>query len=336
LFSFNLLEEQQVAGLASLGRVGAAVSSGSESLSGYAGATFEREGSVIDAFARQRVHARAMARAQLSSAAALSLRAHWMDGTTPLILPLFPALRWQGLIAFGPRASWPELVRLPEPERDISRRGLSILATWRPKRWLSGSMLTGLDYSIGRDMYIRTNSFDGRTTSYAEYVRQSRHDFTGRADVQASYALGSSLRARTTALIDLVEERRRDVYEEGAWTPDGITASTFMQVGHDQDIAGLAMEQELSAGDRATVRFGLRHEDVDLWGGYGWKTPWYPHTSFVWLASKDDAGVLGAIRLRAAYGKTGTIPSTDHLRFAVFQPVTSLGPTQEPLERKAG
>jgi outer membrane receptor protein involved in Fe transport len=333
--SFNLLEEEQVAGLASLGRLGASVSSGSESLSGYAGATFEKEGSVIDAFARQRVYARAMARAQLSSAAELSFRAHWMDGTTPLIVPIFPALRWQGLIAFGPRASWPELLRLPEPERDISRRGLSILATWRARGWLSGTVLSGLEYSTGTDSYVRTSSFNGTTTSYGEYVRQRRHDFTGRADVQASYTIGSHLRARTTALVDLVEERRRDVYADGAWTPDGLSASTFMQLGHDQDIAGLAMEQEISASDRAIVRFGLRHEDVDLWGGYGWKTPWYPHASFAWLASKDDAGLLGPIRFRAAYGKTGKIPSTEHLLFAVFQPVTPLEPGREPLERKA-
>jgi outer membrane receptor protein involved in Fe transport len=326
--SFNPLEDEDVVGLASLGRVGGSVSSGSEALAGYVGATFEREGSVIDAFARQRVHARGTARAQLSATADLSLHAHWMEGATPLTVSRFPSLRSQGLIAFHSSTLWPGLVRYPEPERDLSRRGLSVVATWRATRWLRGSVLTGLDYSSGTDSYARSDSFNGEAFTYSEYVRQRRHDFTGRADVEATYSVGSLLRARTTALVDLVEERRRDVYEESVRNSSGSSSHTFMQRGDDQDIAGLAMAQEITAGDRARLRLALRHEDVDSWQGFGWKTPWYPHASLAWMVSKDDGGLLGGIRLRGVYGKTGAIPSLDHLFFV-------LPPGVEPLERKA-
>src|SRR5688572_1304961 len=55
--SFNPLEDEGVVGLASLARVGASIASGSDLLAWSGGATFEREGSVTDDFARQRVHA---------------------------------------------------------------------------------------------------------------------------------------------------------------------------------------------------------------------------------------------------------------------------------------
>lgn len=62
--SFNPLEDEGIVGVASLARVGGSVASGSDLFAWSGGATLEREGSVTDEFARQRVHVRGTARAR--------------------------------------------------------------------------------------------------------------------------------------------------------------------------------------------------------------------------------------------------------------------------------
>lgn len=325
--SFNPLEDEGIVGVASLARVGGSVTSGSDMLAWSGGATFEREGSATDDFARQRVHVRAAARARLTGSGELSLRGHWMEGSTPLTSSVVTSVRQQGLIQ-SPFVTWTGFTRYPERERDMSRRGLSLVAAWRATPWLRGTIESGLDYSSGRDSHERTFSFGGSTATSREYVRQRRHDFTGRAHAEATYPLGSSLNGRTKAVLELVEHRRTDRYETESRTSDGLYAGEFLRTSDDQNITGIAMEQEISAGDRAAVRLALRHEDLDTFG-LGWKTPWYPHASLVLVAMKDDAGMVGGLRFRVAYGKAGAMPSFDAGRFVI------LPPWAEPIERKA-
>lgn len=325
--SFNPLEDEGIVGVASLARAGASVASGSDLLAWSGGATFEREGSVTDDVARQRVHVRGAARARITGGGLLSLRAHWMEGSTPLTSSVFTSVRQQGLIQ-SPSATWAGFAPYPEPERDMSRRGLSLVADWRATSWLRGTIESGLDYSSGTDSHELTFSLAGATTISREYVRQRRHDFTGRAQAEATYGLGASINGRTTAVVELVEHRRTDRYETESRTSDGVYAGEFLLSTHDQNIAGIAMEQEISAGHRATARLALRHEDLD-WFGFGWKTPWYPHASLVLIAMKDDRGMLGGLRFRVAYGKAGAMPSMDAGRLVI------LPPWAQPIERKA-
>jgi hypothetical protein len=326
--SFNPLEDEDLLRRAPLARLGGSVASGSEMLAWHGAATYERVGSVTSGAARDRAYVRAATRMRTSSATELSLRAHWMEGVDRLRGDFGIPMRQQALFPYSGSTSWPGFTAFPEPEHELSRRGVSLFANWRATPWLRGTILTGVDRSSGRDGFEFVDTTGGATLTYVEHVRQRRNDFTGRADIEATYGIGASLRARTTALIELAEHRRRDASEYEARSSSGAAEWRFFWLHADQDIAGLAIGQEILHGGRGALRLALRHEDLNTFG-YGWKTPWYPHASAAWVAMADDDGLLGGVKFHAAYGKAGALPSLDHLLFRALP----LG--APPLERKA-
>ena len=324
--SFNPIESEGIITPASLMRLGGSVVSGSELLAWSAGATLEREGSVTDELGRQRMFARGAARARISDGASLSLRVHWMESETPLTISTFDTFREQALIEGRPAAEWPGFIPFPEPERDLSRRGLSLSADWRATPWLRGTVFTGLDHSAGTSGYQYVTLFNGEQQTIIGYMRERRRDFVAQASVAAEYGIGSALRARAVAHVDLVEHRRSD-RSERHFSSGGASAGEMRFMRISQDVAGLALEHQIAAGERAVLRLGMRLEDVHGDFGLRWKTPWFPHASFFWSVAKRT-GLVGDVRLRAAYAKIGALPSTDHLAFVV------LPPWGTPLERK--
>ena len=303
--TFNPLEDEGIVSAASLARVGGSVSAGTDLLAWTAGATFERRGSVTDDVRTQRIHARGAVRARISGNAELSLRGHWMDGGVPLLAsPWRTSLRAQALLNnFRPGDTWIGFTRIPEPERNISRRGISLHGAWRTADWLRGDIVAGLDYSAATDLTQFGPTTGTPSLAYSEYVRQKRHDFTGRASVEASYPLGL-FRARTIAFAEVFEHRRDDWFESPAGSSDPFRQAWLY---NDQAATGLVMQQEFTA-DRAALRLGIRHEDLTAGNGDGWKTPWYPHIDVSLIPVRGRLGVLSDLRLHVAYGKAGGLP----------------------------
>lgn len=317
--SFNPIESEDIISPASLMRVGGSVVSGSELLAWSGGATLEREGSVTDELGRQRVFVRGAARAKISSAASLSLRVHWMDSETPFTISTFDTFREQALIKGWPAEEWPGFIRFAEPERDLSRRGLSLSAEWRATPWLRGSLFTGLDHSAGSSGYENTASFNGEQWRTIGYTRERRRDFVVQASAAAEYGITSGLRGRAAALVDLVEHRRSNLSEQ-FYGSENASAAEMLFMRSSEDIAGFALEHEVAAGERAVLRLGMRLDDLHSDFGLRWKTPWFPHASFTWTMVGERTGLVGDVRLRAAYAKIGGLPSTDHLAFVVLPP----------------
>ena len=326
--SFNPIESEGIISPASLMRVGGGVVSGSELLAWSGGATLEREGSVTDELGRQRMFVRGAVRAQISNEASLSLRVHWMDSETPFTIPTFDTFREQALISGWPADKWPGFIPFAEPERDFSRRGLSLSAEWRTTPWLRASVFTGLDHSAGTSGYENTASFYGEQWTTIGYTRERRRDFVVKASAAAEYGITSALHGRAVALADLVEHRRSDLAEQ-FYGSENSSAGEMRFMRSSEDIAGFALEHEVAAGERAMLRLGMRLDDVHSDFGLRWKTPWFPHASFFWTMVGERTGLVGDVRLRAAYAKLGGLPSTDHLAFVVLPPWES-----RTLERK--
>ncbi|HWZ59071.1 MAG TPA: SusC/RagA family TonB-linked outer membrane protein [Gemmatimonadaceae bacterium] len=204
----------------------------------------------------------------------------------------------------------------------IDRAFGALSGTWRPTGWLVFHASGGYDYTSRVDQSQSaatdcvtgcpgvTNGLGiGRSTETVTSV-----DVGGTATwplhgaIGAKTSLGEQYTKSQTDAVGLAGSN----LPQGSTTLNGAASTTASQADVVAATAGWYVQQEFSLNDRLYLSGGVRE---DAGSGFGSKlvAPAYPKASISWLLSQEpfwpvNTNVLSTVRLRAAYGQSGTQP----------------------------
>ncbi|MGH7720700.1 MAG: TonB-dependent receptor domain-containing protein, partial [Gemmatimonadaceae bacterium] len=158
------------------------------------------------------------------------------------------------------------------------------------------------------------------------------------ASATASFAFTPDLSSRTTLGVQYYHNRARATAASGTQLTLGtksVTASAQKNASEgtaESVTTGAFVEQQLGWRERLFLTAGLRADDNSAFG-QNLDVTYYPKigASFVVLDAENEPvlGVLGSLRLRAAWGASGVAPgTTDALRFFSSANASVLGVDQ--------
>jgi len=220
--------------------------------------------------------------------------------------------------------------------QNIDRFTLGGIGNWRPLSWLSGNFNIGLDYinrfdfrSLQPNRLPIAQSF---TIGSRESTRTNNYLYTGTGSASAKFAPFESLTSNTT----VGASYNRNLLQGTSGTGNGIvegtenlgaTSSLFtVDEGFSEVISiGTFVREELAWKDRFFLSASVRRDDNSAFGtDFGFIS--YPGVSASWVLSDEPffprTSWLTNVRLRAAYGESGTRPDfRDAVTF--FTPVST-------------
>jgi hypothetical protein len=210
---------------------------------------------------------------------------------------------------------------------------------WRPRAWLSGRLIAGIDFAsrVDDDLCRREEctSFSGTLGNskegFKENNRTTFQDYTLDASLTASYFVSPVLRARTTAGVQYFQEAFRRNGAFGFGLPGGastVTAGAIQladEATTETKTLGAFVEQQFSLRERLYVTGALRADDNSAFGTE-FSAVYYPKLTVSWVLSDEPffptAPWLSNLRVRGAVGASGQQPgSTDALPF--YSPATA-------------
>jgi TonB-linked SusC/RagA family outer membrane protein len=201
----------------------------------------------------------------------------------------------------------------------------SVTTHWTPVRWFTGHATTGIDYSTAlfdalTPFGINFVAPTGTRTSQRENIAMYSVDIGATADVP----LASTLRSATSGGVQYNRTDDGITYASATnLIPGGTTVADGVPTGGESTlesvIAGLYAEERLSFRDRLFVTGAVRVDGSNTFGS-DFKSATYPRVSASWIISQEPffphASAIGTVRLRAAYGESGTQPG---LSLTTFQ-----------------
>lgn len=240
-----------------------------------------------------------------------------------------------GQKSYGYRLYTPNESFSDEVNQDVARTILSGTANWRPAGWLSFRGTGGVDYTSRKDRELcrrdQCVNFSTYKTGYTIDNRSDFYTYTADGAATGTFNLNPNLTSRTTFGAQYFKSvfNRNGSYGEnlppGATTPPSgsiqqVSASTSITV-----TTGGYLEQTFGFRNRLFVTGAIR-ADRNSAQGQNLGTQWLPKASVSYVISDEGffpkGGVLGSLRLRAAYGESSVQPgTTDALRF--YTPATA-------------
>lgn len=303
--------------------------------------------------ALERTSLRANVQANLSSAFDLSISSGFITGnsrlpqtdnnTTGLMSSALggPGHRdnWRfapdTVLLMGYRAFTPEEMFAEVVSQDIDRFIGSGTLNWRPNAWLTGRIITGVDFTSRVDLALckqfECTPFGLDTVGRKEDNRTAFHDYTLDANVAATYPLSPAVRGKTTVGVQYF----RSLFERngafGRYLPPGATtvsagAEQFAdEVTTESKTLGAFVEQQFAYQERLYLTAALRGDDNSAFG-QDFSAAYYPKIGVSYVISEEPyfpaVSWLSNLRLRGAVGASGQQPgSTDALAF--FAPTTA-------------
>jgi TonB-linked SusC/RagA family outer membrane protein len=220
--------------------------------------------------------------------------------------------------------------------QNIDRFTLGGIGNWRPLSWLSGNFNVGLDYinrfdfrSLQPNRLPIAQSF---TIGSRESTRTNNYLYTGTVSAAANFNPFQSLSSITTAGASYNRNLLQGTSGAGNGIVEGTenlgaTSSLFaVDEGFSEVISiGTFVKEELAWKDRLFLTGSVRRDDNSAFGNdFGFIS--YPGVSLSWVASEEPffprTSWLTNLRLRAAYGESGTRPDfRDAVTF--FTPVST-------------
>lgn len=230
--------------------------------------------------------------------------------------------------------------------QNIDRMTIGGIGNYHPFSWLTGNVNLGLDY---------INRFDFRslqpgrlpiaqsfTIGSRESERSNNYLYTGTGSASASFDPFKALHSRTT----VGGNYNRNLLQGTRGTGNGIvegtqnlgaTSSLFVvdEAFSEVKSIGIFLRQELSWQDRLFLTGSLRRDDNSAFGtDFGFIT--YPGVSASWVLSDEpwfpSSNLFSNLRLRAAYGESGTRPDfRDAVTFFTPVSVSVLGVEQSAI-----
>ena len=331
LLSWNPLENASPFRTATRARAGTSVNGGWRRLGYLVSGSVQHEQGVIEPNDATRLAARLNADAHPFRALDLALRSSYTRSRTALpfsngaIGVLAAGLLGNAIddpVNRGYRSdALSQFADVPTEERMARTMG-SLIATWRPARWLSARAIAGTEIAR-RDDARSTALMLGPPAPPGDLVRFEGS--TGRdsratlsANTTASFHLGRSLLAETTVGIERLSSSRRTTDSSVVRDQGGIAASDFVAVRTTSHVTGLIATERLNSSNRRFIGVGLRRDRTTL-SAFG------PATFFsadaAWVIADEPffphSGIFTGLRLRGAYGR-----SADYRLYA-FAPSSS-------------
>lgn len=220
--------------------------------------------------------------------------------------------------------------------QNIDRMTIGGIGNYRPFSWLSGNVNLGLDYINRFDFRTlqpgRLPIAQSFTIGSRESARTNNYLYTGTGSASANFDPWKSIHSRTT----VGGSYNRNLLQGTSGSGNGIvegtqnlgaTSSLFAvdEAFSEVKSIGIFVREELSWADRVFLTGSLRRDDNSAFGtDFGFIT--YPGISGSWVLSDEpwfpgSSGFVSNVRLRAAYGESGTRPDfRDAVTF--FSPVS--------------
>jgi TonB-linked SusC/RagA family outer membrane protein len=219
--------------------------------------------------------------------------------------------------------------------QNVDRMTIGGIGNYRPFTWLSGNVNLGLDYINRFDFRTlqpgRLPIAQSFTIGSRESDRSNNYLYTGTGSATASFDPLRSLSSRTT----VGGSYNRNLLQGTRGTGNGIVegtqnlgaASSLFTVDEafsEVKSIGIFIREELAWADRVFLTASLRRDDNSAFGtDFGFIT--YPGVSGSWVLSDEpwfpSSNLFSNLRLRAAYGESGTRPDfRDAVTF--FTPVS--------------
>jgi TonB-linked SusC/RagA family outer membrane protein len=205
--------------------------------------------------------------------------------------------------------------------RQSHRSIASLTANWAPRPNFTHRLTAGLDWVREEDRRFLPknvrNSYPINTGSISEDRRGvERHtvDYLGNFQHSLSAALVSNL----SFGFQLVETREEQVFATGEGltvnSNDVVSAASLRSGGQDwtmQRSVGFIGQWQVGLNDRLFGQVGLRYDNSSSFGAQA-KWVFLPKVGVSWVASQEPfwkVGPVNTLRLRAAWGSTGRIPT---------------------------
>ncbi|HVS61663.1 MAG TPA: SusC/RagA family TonB-linked outer membrane protein [Gemmatimonadaceae bacterium] len=224
-----------------------------------------------------------------------------------------------GYRAFTPGDMFQETVK-----QDINRFIGSLTPNWRPLSWLTARGNFGIDFTNRVDSDLcrqgQCSDFGSSRLGFKLNNRTNLFDYTFDLNSTAQFHLTNALGSKTTVGVQYY----RSIFErngaEGDILPPGATtvsqASVFFgsEASTYKVTAGSFVEHTFSLNDRLFLTGAFR---ADNNSAFGTKTSVviYPKASLSWVVSEEPFfarfGFINQLRLRTAYGQSGTSPGTN-------------------------
>jgi TonB-linked SusC/RagA family outer membrane protein len=239
------------------------------------------------------------------------------------------------VLLMGYRAFTPEEMFAEVVSQDINRFVGSGTMNWRPNAWLTGRVITGIDFTSRVDLALckqyECTPFGLDTVGRKEDNRTGFHDYTLDANVAATYSLSPVVRGKTTVGVQYFHSLFERNGAFGRYLPPGATtvsagAEQFAdEVTTESKTLGAFVEQQFAYQERLYLTAALRGDDNSAFG-QDFSAAYYPKIGVSYVISDESyfptVPWLSNLRLRGAVGASGQQPgSTDALAF--YAPTTA-------------
>lgn len=230
----------------------------------------------------------------------------------------------------------PDQLRTMESLHDVQRVTGSTSVTWTPWDWLEGRLSGGIDYARQQDVQFVPVGQIPRGRDELGFRQENSlrtTNWTAEFNLTASFDLTDAVSSETSVGSQYFEDRLNGVLARGEVLVPGTNSLSGAAVTEAEGVfersktVGFYVQERLGFGDRIFVTGGLRVDDNSTFGD-DLSLVAYPKVGGTWVLSDEaffpDGGAIGSLRLRAAWGQSGTQPGVrDALTFLTGAPATT-------------
>ncbi len=226
-----------------------------------------------------------------------------------------------GKANFGFRQFTPDETFAETVKQDINRTITSGAFNYRPTSWLAARVVAGVDFISREDSDLCRRdecvNFSTIKLGFKSDNRTTFFNYTGDANLTASYRLGSLVGAKSIVGTQYVKEK---FARNGASGEDLTPGATTVNAGAILDAEettttsatlGFFAEQSLSYKDRLYVTGAVRSDKNSAFGKQ-FKRVYYPKVALSYVVSDEPffprSSLLNSFRLRGSYGASGRQP----------------------------
>jgi outer membrane receptor protein involved in Fe transport len=189
---------------------------------------------------------------------------------------------------------------------------------YRPMSWLTARATLGLDYIGFEDSELERNGeacpICGTSQGYRVSNRYTTYKYSGDLGLTASFKLSSRIGSKTSLGTQYNKDNIQAALNTGqdlppgAETLSGAAIKGSLETTTKSVTLGSYLEEQISLDDRLYLTGAVRVDQNAAFGREA-RTAYYPKVSGAWVVREArDAGALGQLRLRAAYGQSGLQP----------------------------
>ena len=328
------------------GAYGASVAGGTDAISYYVSGNYDRQQGVVEVSQEQRAGGRANLNVQLRDNWNLQIGTSYLadhlrlpqndNNTLGLISAALLGRAFDDASHGYLNNQVPQALYAINTRQDVQRFENTINTSWQPLSWLTGTVVTGLDYLDRYDNEVVPPNMvtfgslpDGQRTSNPYKI----YNYSASTTLSAKFNLFSGLVSTTKASGSFNKELIKGTRAFGAKLVAGTTSlsgtTARFAVGEtntDNKTVSELFSEDLAFRDRLYLSGALRNDKNSAFGkDFG--SIVYPSVALSWVVNEESFfpknNLFNSLRLRAAVGKSGQKPNfRDAITFFNAQTVT--------------